>query len=159
EGIGRPEILSLQARGEYVYAACGEAGLRVFDIAFIDHKGFSERIVTAPVSPLGQRFFVRTSYATAVAAPTTTAPDPTRTHRGDNREQSVHALYGYIYVTDRDEGLILVPAGPLLYGNPLTNFLGRELTYNPDGILHGARAITIVGTFGYIVCDAGLVVV
>ena len=68
---------SVQARGEYLYAACGEAGLRVFDIAFIDDKGFSERIVTAPVSPLGQRFFVRTTYATAVAAPTTIAPDPT----------------------------------------------------------------------------------
>ena len=74
--------------------------MRVFDIAFIDHKGFSERIATAPVSPLGQRFFVRTKYATAVAAPATIAPDPTRTHRAENREQKVHALYGYIYVAD-----------------------------------------------------------
>jgi hypothetical protein len=155
----RPEILSIQARGEFLYAACGEGGLRVFDIAFIDHKGFSERIMTAPVSPLGQRLFIKTSYATAVAAPTTIAPDPTRTHRALNREQSVHPLYGYIYVTDRDEGLILVSAGTLLDGNPLNNFLGRELTYNPDGILRGARAITIVGTFAYIACDAGLVVV
>jgi hypothetical protein len=155
----RPEILSIQARGEFLYAACGEAGLRVFDIAFIDHKGFSERIVTAPVSPLGQRFFVRTKYATAVAAPATTAPDPTRTHKPDNREQPVHALYAYIYVTDKHEGLILVPAGTLLDGNPLNNFLGRELTYNPGGILHGARGITIIGTYAYITCDAGLVVV
>jgi hypothetical protein len=154
-----PEVLSIQARGEYLYAACGDAGLRIFDIAFIDHKGFSERIVTAPVSPLGQRFFVRTTYATAVAAPTTIAPDPTRTHAAANREGSVHALYGYVYVTDREEGLILVPAGTLLDGNPLNNFLGRELTYNPGGILRGARAITIVGTYAYISCDAGLVVV
>ena len=44
-----------------------------------------------------------------------------------------------IYVADRDEGLILVPAGTLLDGNPLNNFLGRELTFNPDGILNGAR--------------------
>ena len=159
ERIRRAEVLSIQARGEYLYAACGESGLRVFDIAFIDHKGFSERIVTAPVSPLGQRFFVRTSYATAVAAPTTMAPDPTRQHQPDNHEQNVHAMYGYLYVTDRDEGLILVPAGTLLDGNPLNNFLGRELTYNPDNILKGARAITIVGTFAFISCDAGLVVV
>jgi hypothetical protein len=159
ERIRRPEIWSIQARGEYLYAACGESGLRIFDIAFIDHKGFSERIVTAPVSPMGQRFFVRTSYATAVAAPTTIAPDPTRTHRPENFESSVHALYGYVYVTDRDEGLILVPAGTLLDGNPLNNFLGRELTFNPDCILKGARGITIVGTFAYISCDAGLVVV
>ncbi len=154
-----PEILSLQARGEYLYAACGEAGLRLFDIAFIDHKGFSERIVTAPVSPLGQRFFVRTRYATAVAAPATTAPDPTRTHKPENREQAVPALYAYVYVTDKYEGLILVPAGTLLDGNPLNNFLGRELTYNPGGILCGARGITIIGTYAYITCDAGLVVV
>ena len=102
--FGKPEVLDVQARGEYLYAACGENGLRIFDIAFIDHKGFSERITTAPVSPLGQRFFVRTKYATAVAAPTTTAPDPTRTHRAENREQTVHAMYGYIYVADSDEG-------------------------------------------------------
>jgi hypothetical protein len=159
EQFRRPEILSIQARGEYLYAACGESGLRVFDIAFIDHKGFSERIVTAPVSPLGQRFFVRTSYATAVAAPSTIAPDPTRNHQPENHEQTVHPMYGYIFVTDRDEGLILVPAGTLLDGNPLNNFLGRELTFNPDGILKGARGITIVGTYAYISCDAGLVVV
>ena len=154
-----PEILSLQARGEFLYAACGEAGLRIFDIAFIDHKGFSQRIVTAPVSPLGQRFFVRTKYATAVAAPTTIAPDPTRTHRPENKEQPVHAMYAYVYVTDKYEGLILVPAGTLLDGNPLNNFLGRELTYNPGGILSGSRGITIIGTYAYITCDAGLVVV
>lgn len=155
----RPNILSIQTRGEYLYAACGESGLRVFDIANIDNKGFSERMSTAPVSPLGQRFFVRSSYATAVAAPCTTAPDPTRTHRPENHENSVHALYGYLYFTDRDEGLILVPAGTLLDGNPLNNFLGRELTYNPGGILKGSRGITIVGTYAYISCDAGLVVV
>jgi hypothetical protein len=155
----RPEVLSIQARGEYLYAACGEAGLRIFDIAFIDHKGFSERIVTAPVSPMGQRFYVRTKYATAVAAPATVAPDPTRTHCPDNHEGPVHALYGYIYVTDRYEGLILVPAGTLLDGNPLNNFLGREVTFNPNGVLNGARAITIIGTYAYIACEAGLVVV
>jgi hypothetical protein len=154
-----PEILAVQARGEFLYAACGEAGLRAFDIAFIDNKGFSERIVTAPVSPLGQRLFVRTTYATALAAPTTIAPDPTRTHFPINKEQSVHGIYGYIFVTDRVEGLILVSAATLLDGNPLNNFLERELTFNPGGILCGARAITIVGTYAYIACDAGLVVV
>ena len=72
----KPEILGVQTRGEYAYAACGERGLKVFDIAFIDHKGFSERITTAPVSPLGQRFYVKTAYATAVASPTTARPRP-----------------------------------------------------------------------------------
>ncbi len=155
----KPEILDLQHRGEYLYAACGEGGLRVFDIAFIDHKAFSERITTAPVSPVGQRFYVRTKFATGVAAPTTIAPDPTRVQDPMNEEPAVHPLYAYLYVTDREEGLILVGAGTLLDGNPLNNYLERALTFNPDGILKGAESITIVGTFAYICCDAGLVVV
>ncbi len=155
----RPEVLAVQLRGEYLYAACGEDGLRVFDVAFIDHKGFSERIATAPVSPLGQRFYVKTRHAMAVAAPTTIAPDPTRKRAPRNREPEVHALYGYVYVADKYEGLILVGAATLLDGNPLNNFLKREVTFNPDGILCGASALTIVGTYAYVCCDAGLVVV
>ncbi|MEA2502064.1 MAG: hypothetical protein QOD01_2175, partial [Actinomycetota bacterium] len=155
----KPEVVDVQARGEFLYAACGENGLRVFDIAFIDDKGFSERIATAPVSPLGQRFFVRTRNARAVAAPTTAAPDPTRTHRDENREAKVHAIYGYLFVADSEEGLITVPAATIIDGNPLNNFLQREVTFNPGNILHGARSITIVGTSAYLCCDAGLVVV
>jgi hypothetical protein len=163
EGLLHPlretEVLSVQARGEYLLAACGEGGLRAFDIAFIDDKGFSERITSAPVSPAGQRFHVPTKYATAVAAPVTTAPDPTRTHRPENREQPVHPLYGYVYVADKCEGLILVGVATMIDGNPLNNFLKRELTFNPDGLLTGARNVTIVGTYAYVCCDAGLVVV
>ena len=155
----KPNIQSIQLRGEYLYAACGEAGLRVFDVAFIDHKGFSERIVTAPVSPLGQKFYVPTKDAAAVAAPATTAPDPTRKQDPENEEQPVHGLYAYLYVADRQEGLILVGAGTLLDGDPTNNFLERALTFNPNGILCGARAITIAGTYAYICADVGLVVV
>ena len=41
-------VLSLQLRGEYLYAAKGKDGIEIYDIANIDNKGFSERIVTAP---------------------------------------------------------------------------------------------------------------
>jgi len=155
----KANIQSLQHRGEYIYAACGEAGFRVFDIAFIDHKGFAERITTAHVSPFGQRFYVPTCDAAAVAAPSTTAPDPTRKQHPENEEQAVHLLYAFIYVADRQEGLILVGAGTLLDGDPTNNFLERALTFNPNGVLTGARAITIVGTYAYICADVGLVVV
>jgi hypothetical protein len=157
--LRKMEILQVQARGEYLYAACGEGGLRVYDIAFIDDKAFSERIVTAPVSPLGQRFYVSTRYATAVAAPATLAPDPTRSHRPANHEQPIAAIYGDLFVTDKYEGLILVGAATTINGNPLDNFLKRDLTFNPNGILNGASAITIAGNYGYICCDAGLVVI
>jgi hypothetical protein len=155
----KEEVLSLQARGEYLYAACGEGGLRVFDIAFIDDKAFSERITSAPISQIGQRFYVNSKFATAVAAPTTIAPDPTRHQDPANKERKVHGLYAHIYFTDRYEGLIIVGAGTLLDGNPRNNFLKREVTFNPDGILCGARNLTIIGTYAYICCDAGLVVV
>lgn len=45
--------LDIQVRGEYAYVALGTAGFRVYDIANIDNTDLSERIITAPVSPLG----------------------------------------------------------------------------------------------------------
>jgi hypothetical protein len=152
-------VYNVQARGEYLYAACGDYGLRVYDIAFIDHKGFSERISTAPVSPVGQKFYVKTKHATYVAAPTTLAPDPTRSHRPENMEQSVNLVYAFLYVCDKYEGLILVGAATLLDGNPLNNFLKREVTFNPNGLLCGARFVNLFGTYAYVLCDAGLVVI
>lgn len=157
--LKKHEVLQVQNRGEYLYAACGEAGLRVYDIAFIDDKAFSERITTAPVSPLGQRFHVPTRHAVAVAAPCTPAPDPTRTHLPENKEQKIHGQFGYLYVADKFEGLILVGAAPAIDGNPLNNFLKRETTFNPDGILCGATNVAIVGNYAYVTCLAGLVVV
>jgi hypothetical protein len=160
------EALSIQVRGEYAYVANGPGGLRIYDIANIDNKGFSERITTAPVSPLGQRFYVKTKYATAVASPSTTAVDPTRNHRPENQEaiyrddrQPIHPLYGYLYVTDKYEGLILVGAATLLDGDPTNNFLKRAVTFNPNGALNGASNITIAGEHAYITCDRGLVIV
>ena len=161
-------VLDLQLRGEYLYAALGAGGFRVYDVANVDNKGFSERMVTAPVSPLGQRLYVKTKYATAVATPTTLGVDPLRAQHPENEEQKIHLMYGFLYVTDREEGLIVVGnpvnskspgVGTLLNGNPEDNFIGRAATFNPGGILHGARRITIAGTYAYILCDRGLVVV
>ncbi len=157
--LKKANILQVQPRGEYLYAACGEDGVRVFDIAFIDNKSFSERITTAPVSPLGQQFYVKTKYAAAVASPCTPAPDPTRKQNPVNQEPKVHGLYGYLYVADKIEGLILIGAGMTIDGNPSNNFLKRDVTFNPDGLLNGARNVTIIGTYAYVCCDAGVVVV
>src|SRR5215831_58354 len=163
------EVFDIQARGEYVYTANGKGGLRVYDIANIDNKGFSERMTTAPVSPLGQRFYVPTKDAVAVASPTTLGVDPLRARVKENEEQSIHLIYGFLYVADREEGLVIIGTpdlkakspgvGTLLDGNPTNNFLKRGLTFNPDGALTGARKIIIVGTYAYIVTDKALVVV
>jgi hypothetical protein len=189
EHIGNPRALQVQLRGEYAYVAAGEGGLRVYDVAQIDQKGFSERITTAPVSRFGQKFWVKTKYATAVAAPTTLAVDPARWRvRSDgtmidpasasrltpaerkqllNEEQPIHPLYAYLYVVDKYEGLILVNAATLLDGDPLNNYLKRALdpakypngAFNPGGALNDANNITIAGNNAYVTTSHGLVVV
>jgi hypothetical protein len=162
-------VLDIQARGEYVYAATGKGGLRIYDIANIDNKGFSERVTTAPVSPLGQRFFLPTKDAMAVASPTTLGVDPLRRRIPENEEQPIHLLYGFLYVADEEEGLVIVGnpdlkskspgVGTLLDGNPTNNFLERALAFNPNDALTGAHRIAIAGTFAYILTDKALVVV
>jgi hypothetical protein len=168
-GHAGSEILDVQARGEYLYAAMGKGGLRVYDIANIDDKDISQRTITAPVSPLGQHFYVPTKYAMAVATPTTLGVDPLRTHRPENEEQPIHLIYGFLYVADKQEGLVVIGdpnfqsrspgVGTLLDGDPSNNFLKRALAFNPNGALKGARRISIVGTYAYVLCDAGLAVV
>ena len=162
-------IFDIQARGEYTYTANGKGGMRVYDIANIDNKGFSERMTTAPVSPIGQRFYVPTKDAVAVATPTTLGVDPLRAQLKENEEQAIHLMYGFLYVADKEEGLVIIGTpdlkskspgvGTLLDGNPANNFLKRGLTFNPEGVLTGARRITIAGTFAYILTDKALVVV
>ncbi|MGQ0735151.1 MAG: hypothetical protein ACT4QD_16050 [Acidobacteriota bacterium] len=150
---------SLQARGEYLYIADGEGGFRVFDIAQINQKGFSEKIVSAPVSPFGQYTNVKTRHATAVAAPSTVAVDPARLRLPQNEEQPIALPYAFIYITDLEEGLVLSTAATLLDGNPSNNFLRRAGAFNPEGRLRGARNLAIAGNYAYIVCDRGLVIV
>ncbi len=159
EHVGNPRVLQVQLRGEYAYVAAGEGGLRVYDVAQIDQKGFSERIVTAPVSRFGQKFWVKSRYATAVAAPTTLAVDPARTKFPVNEERNIHPLYGYLYFVDKYEGLIVVNAATLLDGDPLNNYLKRAVTFNPNGALNDANNITIAGNYAYITTAQGLAVV
>ncbi len=159
EHHGSDNALDIHMRGEYVYIADGEGGFRVFDVAQIYQKGFSEKIVTAPVSPIGQNTNVKTRYATAVASPTTLAVDPARVRLPENQEQPIHLMYAFIYITDREEGLVLSTAATLLDGNPENNFLERAATFNPNGILDGAVNIEIAGHYAYILCDQGLVIV
>jgi len=161
---GGGDVLDVQLRGEYLYAAMGASGFRIFDVANVDVKDVSQRVVSAPVSPLGQRFYLKTRYATAVATPSTLALDPLRKQIPENEEQRIAAMYAYLYVADKYEGLIVVGdpkngVGTLLDGNPRNNFLKRAATFNPEGRLNGARRITIAGTYAYLLCDRGLVVV
>ena len=162
-------VYDVQLRGEYLYAAVGKGGFRVYDVANIDNKDFSEKMNTAPVSPVGQRFYVKTKNATAVGSPSTLAVDPLRNQIPANEEQPIALFYGFLYVTDTEEGLVIIGdpnlkhKAPgvltLLDGDPKNNFLKKALSFNPDGVLNGARRITIAGHYAYIIGDKGLVVV
>jgi len=152
-------VVALQLRGEYLFAAQESKGLRIYDVAQIDHKGFSERIVTAPVSPLGQRLYVKTRNASYVALPTTQTLDPMREVLPANQERSIHPIYNYAFVTDREEGLVIAgPLHTLVDGDPRNNFIQRAATFNPQGKLTGASFMTLAGTFGYVTTPRALLV-
>ena len=161
-------IHCLQLRGEYVFAAQGTGGFQVYDVASIANKGFSERIVSAPVSPLGQDTHVGSRNATCMALPTNQNIAPGRNTpemRAANHEQAFHPIYNYAVVTDSEEGLILVDVDTLTDGEARNNFLRRadfadgSTAWNPGGALAGARHITLAGHIAYVAADTGLVVV
>jgi hypothetical protein len=79
--------------------------------------------------------------------------------QAENEEQPFHPIYNYAFITDAEEGLILVDVNTLADREPRNNNLHRALTWNPDGVLNGARHITLGGHFAYIAAKAGLVVV
>ncbi len=155
------DILDLTQRGEYLYTANGPGGFEVFDVANIDNKGFSERITSAPVSPLGQNTRVKTKFATSVVLPSTLGIDPLRSRNPVNEEQPISLTYGYVYVTDFEEGLVTVMVGTLVDGDPKNNFFTeKDVTrFNPDGLLTGATHAAFAGDRLYVTCAAGLVVV
>jgi hypothetical protein len=165
-----------------MYVAEGRGGFRVYDIASIGNKGFSERIVTAPFSALGHDTRVDSRNATCMALPTNQPISPDRnesmanTQRPqpdgrtislleENQEQRFHPIYNYAVVTDSEEGLFLVNINTMANGELRDNFLRRARlasgadAWNENGVLNGARHITLAGHYAYITADAGLVVV
>jgi hypothetical protein len=153
----------VQLRGEYLYVAEGAGGMRVYDVASIANKGISQRIVSAPFSKLGQNTHIASKNATCVALPTTQPVAPAKNQgklmREDNQEQPFHLIYNYALITDAEEGLIVVDVNTLQDGEARNNFLHRALTWNGNGVLKGARHITLGGSYAYIAATAGVVIV
>jgi hypothetical protein len=160
-GAGR--VGCLQLRGEYLYVAEGSRGMRVYDVASVSNKGVSQKLITAPFSALGHDTRISSSNATCVALPTNQpiAPDKNKGDkmRVENLEQPFHPLYNYAYVTDAKEGLILTDVNTLADGEPRNNHLERAITWNPNGVLNGARHITIGGYYLYITTGRGVAIV
>jgi len=160
---GSGEVRCLQLRGEYLYVAEGRGGLQVYDVASQANKGVSQKLITAPFSPLGHDTQVDSKDATCVALPTNQPIHPPRNEgekmRVQNMEQPFHPLYNYAYVTDSREGLILVDINTMADGEPRNNFLKRAVTWNAGKVLDGARHITVGGYYLYITTPRGVVIV
>ena len=152
----------VQIRGEYLYAAEGPAGMRIYDVASIANKGISQRIISAPFSPLGHDTHIASKNATCVVLPTNQPINPLRNTgklmRETNREQPFHPIYNYAFITDAEEGLIVTNVNTMQDGEPRNNFLSRALTWNEGGVLTGARHLTIAGTNFYVSTPRGIVV-
>ncbi|MBX7144245.1 MAG: hypothetical protein K1X79_07320 [Oligoflexia bacterium] len=141
---------TIQLRGEYLYTTAGPGGFRVYDAASVANKGFSERIVTAPVSPLGQDTHVASKNATSFALPTNMPVAPFRKQLPENEELPLHAIYHYAFITDSEEGLIVVDVDTLQDGDPTNNFLQRAATWNAEHVLDGARTIQLAGAWAFV---------
>ena len=122
---------------------------------------------------------MRTKYATSVTLPSTLGIDPLRLrmtnnyvdpqHRqlgeiyGNNEEQPISLIYAWVFVTDREEGLVMVSVATLVDGKPDNNFLDKNHNaiihrYNPDGKLAGAMHSFMAGTNLFVVAQKGLFV-
>lgn len=157
------EARCLQLRGEYLYVA-EKAGMIAYDVANIANKSFSERLITAPFSPLGQQTRVKSKHATCVALPTNQPIRPGQNRKiveehPENLEQPMHPVYSYAAISDAEEGLILVDIETLGDFEPRNNFLKRAATWNPDGILKGASHVILAGHIAYVSADQGVAVV
>ncbi len=174
----------IQNRGEYLFVAEGKGGFRAYDIANIGNKGVSERIVTAPFSPLGHNTHIKSKNATCMAIATTQPIAVVRNDKmmaeqalraegkvpadplgGMNQEQAFHPIYRFAFITDAVEGLIMTDIDTLNDGEPRNNFFRRlklkdgAFAFNPGGALTGARHITLAGHFAYVATPTAMVVI
>jgi len=152
----------LQLRGEYLFVAEGSNGTQAYDVASIANKGISQRIITAPFSPLGHNTRIKSENATCVVLPTNQPIHRGRNiselNQGENQEQIMHPIYDSMFITDSVEGLIVSDVNTLADGEPRNNVFTRSLTWNENGILDGASHLTIGGYYFYITTPKGVVV-
>jgi hypothetical protein len=147
--------------------------MRVYDVAGIANKGISQRIITAPFSALGHDTHIPSKNATCVVLPTNQLIHPERRNQADfglnseqmselindvNLEQPFHPIYNYALIIDAVEGLILTDINIMADGEPRNNFLERQLTWNDNGVLNGARHATIGGYYVYVAVPDGIVI-
>jgi hypothetical protein len=151
------QVEQVQMYGEYLLVAGGKDGFRVYDAANVGNKGFSQGIVTAPFATQGLRVGTRDASGFALGSPQPL--DPKRVQLPVNEENPVAPLFGYAFISDRQEGLVTIDITTLEDGIPTNNHLERAATFNPEGRLNGASSIALAGNYAYLTSDRGLSVV
>jgi hypothetical protein len=71
----------------------------------------------------------------------------------------MHPIYHYAFVSDAQEGLIVVNVDTLADGEPRNNHLSRAPPGTPTACLNGARYLTLGGHIAYVLTDRALVIV
>lgn len=148
-----PRVNSLSVRGEYLLAAEGSDGFRVYDIANINNKSAAQRIVQAVNSPLGEKTVIDSPDATYLYFPSSLPMHLGRNVLAENREQHIHPLFRYVYATDRKDGLILIDVNTLTDNDPENNSLKRNVVYNPNKALTGAVMVKTYGHYAFVVSE------
>ncbi|BBI20003.1 hypothetical protein EKJ_08500 [Qipengyuania flava] len=118
-----------------------------------------------PVRPDRNKAMAQTPVSDAEGNPVFNADGSPMTLLQVNQEQPMRPIYDYAVITDAVEGLVLVNVETMADGEFRNNKLDRtrfadgSTAWNPDGILKGARHVTLAGDIAYIAADAGLVTI
>ena len=118
-----------------------------------------------PVRPDRNKAMAQTPVSDAEGNPVFNADGSPMTLLQVNQEQPMRPIYDYAVITDAVEGLVLVNVETMADGEFRNNKLDRarfadgSTAWNPDGILTGARHVTLAGDIAYIAADAGLVTI
>lgn len=148
----------VQVRGEYLYALSEKDGFRVYDVAHVANKGFSQKIFTAPFSPLGHDAHVSSRSPRSFALPTTMPIAPFREQLPENLETPLHPIYHYAVIVDHEEGLILVNVDTFADADPANNFIKKDFVWNEKGVLDTANSVTLAGSLAFVGTEKSLVV-
>ena len=118
-----------------------------------------------PVRPDRNKAMAQTPVSDAEGNPVFNADGSPMTLLQVNQEQPMRPIYDYAVITDAVEGLVLVNVETMADGEFRNNKLDRtrfadgSTAWNPDGVLTGARHVTLAGDIAYIAADAGLVTI
>lgn len=118
-----------------------------------------------PVRPDRNKAMAQTPVSDAEGNPVFNADGSPMTLLQVNQEQPMRPIYDYAVITDAVEGLVLVNVETMADGEFRNNKLDRtrfadgSTAWNPDGVLKGARHVTLAGDIAYIAADAGLVTI